>query len=427
MFKVEVLNIGTELLLGNVLNSHAAYLGRKLTQLGATITRQVCVNDTGHDIVDALKDAIARADLVITTGGLGPTSDDITRNIIAEHFDLKMKLDEKALQNIEVRFKRRGGVVPETTKVQAYVPEISTVLYNANGTAPGLMIPLGKIPKLKQAPCKWIVMLPGPPREMHPMFDLQVYPWLQDEFKSVLPVIDCRVLKVAGKGESFIAEKIEPVLADLKGLEIGYCARPNEVDVRLFVNGSNRDEVFKLADVAEKRTREVIGNDIFGSGNETLEEVIVKLLQAKHQTVATAESCTGGFLSSRITNVAGSSNVFRKGFVVYSNDAKSAMLGVPGHLIVEHGAVSEPVARSLAECAIHKAEADYAIGITGIAGPTGGSDDKPVGTVFIAVASKKDVYVEKQRYQYERETFKFVTTQTALNLLRKRIIGVPLQ
>jgi nicotinamide-nucleotide amidase len=437
MFRVELLNIGTELLLGNVLNRHAAYLGRKLTTLGATLTRQICVNDTAEDIQSALKDAITRADLVITTGGLGPTSDDITRDLVVQLFGLKTRLDERALANIEERFRRRGNSMPESNKSQAYVPEIAMVLYNQNGTAPGLMIPLkGRVEhpgstaddsreSSPQKPvCKWIVMLPGPPRELHPMFEEQVYPWIKTEFRSQLPMIECRVLKTVGIGESVAAEKVEAILKDFsKNLEIGYCAHSNQVDVRLFIRGTNLKEIQKIANEAEAKTRSILSDSIFGSGDDiTLEEVVVKLLQKQRASVTTAESCTGGFLSHRITMVSGSSEVFRKGFVVYSNDAKANLLGVPGHLIVEHGAVSEPVAHAMAENALKKAEADYALAITGIAGPTGGTDEKPVGTVYIALATKSEVQVQHQVYRYDRETFKFVTTQTALNMLRKKIL-----
>jgi nicotinamide-nucleotide amidase len=414
MFRVELLNIGTELLLGNVLNTHAVYLGKKLTEIGATLTRQACINDARDDILNSLNECTQRADILITTGGLGPTSDDITRDLVSEYFGLKMKLDERALQMIEDRFRRRGRTMLESMKVQAYVPEKSKVLYNQNGTAPGLIIPIET-----KTCCKWLVMLPGPPRELRPMFEQQVLPWIKEEFKSQLPIIECRVLKVAGVGESVIAEKIEPVLKGLKNLEIGYCARPNEVDIRLFIRGTDATEIRNVADIAEARTREVIENDIFGVGEQTLEEVVVKLLQHRKQTLTTAESCTGGFLAHRITMISGSSDVFKRGFIVYSNDAKASMVGVPGHLIIEHGAVSEPVAKAMAEGALHKAEADYALAVTGIAGPTGGTDEKPVGTVFIALATKKDVVVEKHLYQFDRETFKFVTTQTALNILRK--------
>jgi nicotinamide-nucleotide amidase len=433
MFRVELLNIGTELLLGNVVNTHASYLGHKLTELGATITRQVCINDTREDILEAFRQGIQKADLLITTGGLGPTSDDITRDLVAELFQLKMKLDDRAMANIKARARRRGTAILESMKCQANVPEIATVLYNENGTAPGFMIPLsktvdgrveavsGSLTPGTKIQCSWIVMLPGPPRELRPMFEKQVYPWIQTEFKTQLPLIECRVLKVAGKGESTIAEKLEPLLKGLPGLEIGYCARPNEVDVRLYVCGTDKSDIQKTVDLAEAKTREALGSDIFGFGRDTLEEVVVKMLQKQKQTVTTAESCTGGFLSHRITMVSGSSDVFRKGFVVYSNDAKATMLGVPGHLLVEYGAVSEPVVKSMAENALRKAEADFALAITGIAGPTGGSDEKPVGTVYIALATRTGVEVQHHKYNFERETFKFVTSQTALNMLRLKL------
>ncbi len=426
--RVLLLNIGTELLMGFVVNTHAAYLGQSLNGIGGTLVKQVCVNDTPEDIRQALREAFGQSDLVITTGGLGPTSDDITLRLVVEIFGLKTHVDERALENIRSRFRRRNIEMPESVKAQAIVPDIATVLYNAHGTAPGLAIPLqpvGGVADLDghKGSAQWIILLPGPPRELHPMFEQQVLPILKKEYAGLLPILDCRVFKIAGMGESTVEQRVEPPLKGLKNLEIGYCARTGEVDLRLVVRGTNAAEVKRIADDAEARARKELGDAIFGTGDVSLEQVVVGLLLQKKKHVATAESCTGGFLAHRITLVSGSSEVFRQGWVTYSNEAKTAMLGVPEKLIAEHGAVSEPVARAMAEGALQKSGADYALAVTGIAGPTGGTPEKPVGTVFIALATRKDCRVEQHLFAYDRETFKFVTVQTALNMLRMELLG----
>ncbi|MBI4025477.1 MAG: competence/damage-inducible protein A [Verrucomicrobia bacterium] len=421
------MNIGTELLMGFVVNTHAAYLGRKLNAMGATLARQVCVNDTPADIVASLREALERANLVITTGGLGPTSDDITLRLVVETLGLKTHLDERALKNICERFRRRGLEMPDSVKGQAVVPDIATVLYNEHGTAPGLAIPVSRADgdgaaRCPTHACQWLVMLPGPPRELCPMFETQVMPLLQREFQSQLPALDCRVFKIVGLGESAVADLVEPVLKDIEGLEIGYCARSGEVDLRLAARGRDAAAVRRRCDQAEARSRKILGDAIFGTGDISLEQTVVELLRRKRKIVTTAESCTGGSLANRLTLVSGSSEAFRGGWVTYSNDEKTKMLDVAARLIEEHGAVSEPVARAMAEGALRKSTADYAIATTGIAGPTGGTEAKPVGTVFIALASSTQTRVESFRFQLDRETFKFIVTQTALNMLRKELL-----
>ncbi len=484
MVRVELLNTGTELLMGFVLNTHAAYLGQKLSELGVSVARQVCVNDDPREMKQCLNEAMQRADLIIITGGLGPTGDDLTRNCVVEMLGLKTSLDPRALENIQQRFRRRGGAMPESVKCQAMVPETATVLYNEHGTAPGLAIPLEGVRKVScllglsplprgttgglssdltspNSPplslplgkgemvgvrrgesttefpdtlfkkmgvsenekwrCRWLIMLPGPPRELRPMFEEQVIPLIRREFSDVLPMVDCRVFRVAGMGESSVEERVHPVLKELKDLEIGYCARPGEVDVRLVVRGNSTEEVRHLADEAEQRTRKALGAAIFGTGSQTLEEGVVNLLREKKKRVTTAESCTGGYVAHRITLVPGSSGVFMQGWVTYSDEAKTQLLGVPSDLIQKEGAVSEVVAKRMAESALQKSGADYALSLTGIAGPSGGSAEKPVGTVWIALASKQDSFAERFCFQLDRETFKFICAQTALNMLRLRL------
>lgn len=411
--RVELLNIGTELLMGFVVNTHASWIGRRLNGIGATLTRQVCVTDTGDDVRAALSEAMGRADVVITTGGLGPTSDDITRSVVFEMLGLTTRVDEEVLANIRERFRKRGAPMPDSTKSQAIVPTAATVLYNSNGTAPGLAIPVAS-----GGGCRMIVMLPGPPRELHPMFEGQALPLLRERFVDLLPFLDCRVLRVVGLGESRVEELVEARLRTVGGLEIGYCARPGEVDLRLVARAKEAPAARQAADRAEAIAREALGEAVFGRGEETLEQALVAMLRRKHDTLATAESCTGGYLAHRITLVSGSSECFKQGWVTYSNDAKATQLGVPGHLIVEHGAVSEPVARAMAEGARARAATTWGLSITGIAGPTGGTTEKPVGTVFIALSGPRGASCSRHLFALDRESFKFIAAQTAMNMLR---------
>jgi len=302
--------------------------------------------------------------------------------------------------------------MPVSTRIQAMVPEGATVLMNANGTAPGLAMPTAR---------GWLIMLPGPPRELRPMFANQVLPLLEKVFPPPENFV-CKVLKTTGVGESVVEEKVDPLLKELfaKGLEIGYCARVGEVDVRLVGRG---EKAVELVGEAERIIRQKMGSFVFGIENDPLDGVIVRMLTEAGKTLALAESCTGGFIANRITNISGASAVLLAGLVTYSNEAKQKFLGVRKETLEAHGAVSEETAREMAEGARAQTGADYAISVTGIAGPTGGTDEKPVGTVFMALARPKgETIVKKYRNNYDRETFKFTTSQQALDLLRRELL-----
>ena len=417
---IEIINTGSELMLGYVLNTHQQWLCRELSERGHVVNRQVAVNDTAADIQSAVREALTRADLVITTGGLGPTSDDRTRDLIAELLSRPLRSDPEVLARIESFFGRRKRPMPETTRVQALVPEGATVLQNEHGTAPGLAMsfpaPTGT------AETGLLVMLPGPPRELRPMFLKQVLPLVAERFGPAANFC-CSVLRTVGIGESFLEEQIAPDLAPLitRGLDVGYCARVGEVDLRFIARGDGAESLVREAEeVARKHLR----GFIYGRETESLDAVIVRLLTEKQKTLALAESCTGGYIANRITNIPGASAVFRAGLVTYSNDAKEAFLGVQGQTLAQHGAVSEPVAREMAEGARRRTNSDYALAITGIAGPGGGSAEKPVGTVFIALATPAGTEVKQRLNQYDRETFKFLTSQQALDLLRKELMAI---
>ncbi len=436
---IELLNTGSELMLGRVLNTHQQWLCRRLADLGYSVTRQTAAPDTAIGIQSAAREALGRADLVIVTGGLGPTSDDVTRELIAQLLGKKLRLDNAVLAHIQRRFAARNLPMPKSNEVQAMVPEGARVLANPNGTAPGLVMKVGSGVRgpasgkpqtnerlspdsgTQNQDAKWLVMLPGPPRELRPMFNEQVVPLLRREFPLDAPFV-CRTLRTGGVAESRVQEQIQSPLAALvaAGLDVGYCARVGQVDVRLSARGAGGGKIVRDA---EAIVRKIFAAQIYGVDDEEIEAVVVRLLAERRKTLALAESCTGGCLAHRVTNVPGASAVFLGGFVTYSNAAKQKFLGVRAETLAAHGAVSEAVAREMAGGARVQTGADFAVAATGIAGPDGGTKDKPVGTVFIALAGESGTLVERRMNSYERETFKQLTAQQALELLRARLIS----
>ncbi len=421
MIKVELINTGSELLLGRTLNTHAQWIARRLSDLGYTIIRQVSVPDTGESIETAVRDALGRADMVVTTGGLGPTSDDLTRDKVARLLGRELVEDSDTLDRIERFFAQRKRPMPASTRVQALVPVGAEILANDFGTAPGLAIELFPNPMNAARSRGVLLMLPGPPRELCPMFDQRLLPWLREH----MPLDTewaCRILRTAGLGESYLEELVAPPLREFvnRGLEIGYCAHVGQVDIRLSNQGAGSQRV---VEEAVRVVRDVLGVWIFGEGDDSLEGVVLRELRERGLKLAISESCTGGLVANRMTNTAGASDVFGAGVVCYSNQAKTALLGVPKQLIEAHGAVSREVAASMAEGARNRLGADYGLALTGIAGPGGGTNEKPVGTLFLAVASDLGTRVAKRFNPYDRKTFKEVSSTQALDLLRREILG----
>ncbi|MFN3409752.1 MAG: competence/damage-inducible protein A [Limisphaerales bacterium] len=410
---VELINTGSELMLGRTLNTHQQWLCRQLADRGYVVSRQVAIADAGPAIQQAVRESLGRADLILVTGGLGPTSDDVTRELIADLLGKPLREDPAVVASLKAFFAARNRPMPARNLVQAQVPEGALVLPNPHGTAPGLAM------KVEQrATPQWLILLPGPPRELQPMFLEQVVPLLQREFPAETFV--CRTLRTSGLGESALAELIDAPLQPLigEGLELGYCARPGQVDVRLAARGPQAEQVVARA---EAIVQPLLAEHVYGCDEVDLETALIRELTRRSRTLALAESCTGGLLAHRLTNVPGASAVLLAGLVTYANAAKERFAGVPPELIATHGAVSEPVARALAEGARRATGADYGVGITGIAGPGGGSPDKPVGTVFLAVSSATGTAVKRQWNQFDRVTFKEVTTQQALNLLWRQV------
>ncbi len=411
--RVTLVNTGTELLLGDVQDAHLAFIAREILPLGLRIEERRTVPDTEATIRRTLGELLPACEILFVTGGLGPTDDDITREMVADVLGLELRQDPQLLSSLQQRLQTRGIKWTARIARQADVPAGAQVLPNQNGSASGLYLKAKINPRITSP---HLFVLPGPPRELQPMFQASVMPIL----RSIVPasgLLERRLYKIAGVGESLVEEAISGKLMAVPGIELGYCARPGEVEVRII----GKAEAIEQADAIIKSA---LGLSIFSTADESLEEVIVKLLASRNQTLAAAESCTGGLIANRITNVPGASNVFIAGYVCYANQAKSDMLNVDPKLIEEHGAVSEPVARALAQHARACAESDHALATTGIAGPTGGSPEKPVGTVYVALdLAKSETIARKFFFPTDRETFKELAAQAAFDLLRRKLLA----
>jgi nicotinamide-nucleotide amidase len=418
---IELINTGSELMLGRILNTHQQWICRQLADLGYEVNRQTCIADDPRQIQAAVRESLSRADLIITTGGLGPTSDDLTRDLIAQLLDRVLTLDPETLARMEKYFAQRHRAMPASAKVQAMIPAGARILPNANGTAPGLAIEVRPNPFRTDGRASWLILLPGPPRELRPMFADSVAPLLARELPPPEKFV-CLILRTTGLGESLVEEKIAGPLQELvrDGLDLGYCARIGEVEVRLAARGLAAQSMVHQAEAA---ARQLLGRLIYAAGDESLEATLVRMLTERTKTLALAESCTGGMVAHRLTNVPGASAVLKCGLVTYSNEAKREFLGVSAAALEEHGAVSEVVAGQMAEGARQRCRADYALSVTGIAGPGGGSESKPVGTVYMALADEKGTVVKRLFNPFDRETFKYVTSQQALDLLRCELLS----
>jgi len=408
--RVILLNTGTELLLGDVQDAHLPFIAREILPLGLRIEERRTIGDT-EAIRQTLAEVFPGCEILFVTGGLGPTDDDITREMVADVLELELQKSSELVTSLRQRLQVRGIKWTAGIARQADVPAGAEVLPNQNGSAPGLYLQANINPRI-QSP--HLFLLPGPPRELQPMFRAFVMPIL----RSIVPasaLIERRLYKIADKGESLVEEAIGNRVLAVPGIELGYCARPGEVDVRIV----GKARAIEQADAIIKST---LGRSVFSAADETLEEVVVKLLVQCNQTVAVAESCTGGLLANRITNVPGASAVFLAGYVCYANQAKIDMLDVDPQLIEKNGAVSEQVACALAEHARACARSDYALATTGVAGPGGGSPEKPVGTVYIALAASSKTIAKRLFFPTDRETFKQIAAQAALELLRRRLI-----
>jgi nicotinamide-nucleotide amidase len=408
--RIFLVNTGTELLLGDVRDAHLSFIAQQILELGLRIEEQRTVPD-GPAIQTALADIFRKCDLIFVTGGLGPTSDDITRDLAAELLELRLIQDEDVLHSIRQRLRKRSIEITEPILRQANVPEGAQVLPNRFGTAPGLFLHGNINPRM---PSPHLFLLPGPPRELQPMFTEFAMPIVRSLLERP-ETVKRKLYKIANMGESVVETMVGAKLLATPGLEVGYCARPGEVDLRIIGESGP-------IEAAHVIIMESLGKSVFTMGDETLEQVIVRRLTAQGKSLSIAESCTGGLLAHRITNVPGASEVFLAGYITYSNAAKTDVLGIEQGLLEEHGAVSAEVACAMAENARKRSDSSLSLATTGIAGPGGGSDAKPVGTVFIGIA-RPDAIAEAHRFFFpsDRETFKQMVAQAAFELLRKEL------
>ena len=408
--RVETITLGDELLLGIRENTHLTYLGNQLAHHGLEPAANLVIRDNPEDIRLFFSEAWKRSDLVITTGGLGPTTDDITRENIAQALGEELVFDPVIETALKDRFKQLARPMPEINLRQCYRLGNSEILENPYGTAPGIWLKKDN---------KILVMLPGPAREMHPMFEEQVIPRLQKE--GIFPEIDCYLqIRTAGIGESTVAEKVEHLFEGKKGLIIGYCPHAGMVDIRLSSLDSdsiNDQDLHNLADAC----RDALGEDFVCLGDRTIAEVIFREVRNLNKTIAVAESCTGGLLSSSFTEIPGISKVFHGGAVCYHNDAKVQMLDVPESMIEQHGAVSEEVAIAMATGACEKYGADYGLSVTGFAGPTGGTQVLPVGSIYLGYASPVGVWAKKIQLRGDRASNRRRAATAALEWMRRKL------
>ena len=404
-------------MLGRILNTHQQWICRQLADRGHTVSRQLAIADDGLVIQEAVRESLGRADLILTTGGLGPTSDDLTRELIADLLGRTLQHDPTIEQSIRAFFESRGRRVPDRTKLEAMVPTGARVIPNRRGTAPGLVLVVEPNPFRPGGKRSVLILLPGPPRELRPMFLEAVVPLIEELFPREGAFV-CRTLKTTGLGESYVEERIGGPLKPLTdtGMDLGYCARVGEVDVRFVARGP---EAAARVRSAEDLTRGLLSEHVFGVDDDSLEEAVIRHFTSRGLTLALAESCTGGHITNRLTNVPGASAVVLAGYVTYANEAKMHSLGVRPETLQAHGAVSEEVAREMAEGARRVSGADWAVAVTGIAGPGGGTAEKPVGTVFMAWAGEQGTKVIRQLNVFDRETFKYLTAQQALHGLLK--------
>ena len=407
----EIIAIGSELLAPDRTDTNSLWLTEQLNRLGIEVKLKTIVGDDDARLEEAIKDATRRSKVVITTGGLGPTEDDITRKVTARALGRRLLLDEDLLAEIRQRFQSFGVAMPERNSRQAMVIDEAEVLPNPNGTAPGMFIDHNGTA---------IALLPGPPREMKPMFENHVTPRLASRAGSQKVVR--RMLRVAGMGESAVDERIAPVYSQYENPQTTILFNHSEIEIHLTAHGRTEAEAEALLDRLSEQIEERLGNAVFAFAGETMEQVVGLKLSVGTYTLAVAESCTGGLLAQRLTEVPGSSKYFIEGVVTYSNDAKTRALGVEPILLLEHGAVSAPVAEAMAEGIRKRADTDFGLAITGIAGPGGGSEEKPVGLVYIALASESGTEHRKLSIPGDRHLVRWRASQAALDLLRRRLI-----
>lgn len=412
--QVEIITIGNEVLTGRTLDTNFAFLARALEEASVQVAWHSTVSDVAERIAEALRRALSRADAVVVTGGLGPTPDDITRKAVATVLGRPLQLDDQVLHRIRERGKRSGRNLPASIESQALLPRGAIAWPNPLGTAPGILLLEDEKP---------VILLPGVPQEMEGLAGEFVVPYLRERTGLA---VESFTLRTAGAFESQLHEVIGTLPQTWPGSTLAYLPSYFGVDLRVTVTGPDRALVRDVASRAYAALKQRVAGVIYAEGARTMEEVVGEALVARGWRLATAESCTGGLLARRITDVPGSSRYFERGFVTYSNASKQELVSVTAADLEAHGAVSAPVAEQLAQGARERAKVEMGVGITGIAGPDGGSEEKPVGTVFIGIASPGGSAVRKYRFLGTRKTIRERAAQTALDLVRRELQGLPL-
>ena len=407
----EIIAVGTELLLGDILNTDAQFLAQQLSKLGINVFYQTVVGDNEKRLTDTIKTALSRSDIIITSGGLGPTHDDITKETLAGAMGVGLKLHEPSLEAIEEYFKRTGRVMSQTNVKQAIMPEGCIVLKNNNGTAPGGIIEKeGKI----------AIFLPGPPNEIVPMFNESVIPYLSKKSDSML---FSKTLRIIGMGESSVEEKLSEFMKNSTNPTIAPYAKQSEVTLRITAKAKDENEAKKLIEPVEEKIRRELGDVVYGTDNDTIYSVVCDMLKQKNMHVSFAESCTGGLLAQSITSVSGASGVFSQSFVTYSNDAKHNLLGVSEETLKEYGAVSEKVASQMAKGALEVSGADVSVSVTGVAGPESDERGNPVGLVYIGLADGENTIVKEFNFTGNREKIRMRACVSAYAMLREYLLN----
>ncbi len=409
--RAEIISVGTEILLGDIVNTNTQFLAKELASIGIEVYRQEVVGDNQDRLLGILEEALNRSDMVITTGGLGPTNDDLTKETACKFFNMNLELHQESLKALEEYFFKMERKITESNYKQVYFPKEAIVLQNPNGTAPGAILEKNN---------KYIVILPGPPREMKPMYLNHVKPYL---IKKGDGIIESKVVRVLGIGESMAAEKLKKFIENGVNPTVAPYAKEEDVIFRITAKAESQKEALKLIEPVKNQIEEILGQDVYGEGEETTIEMVVgDLLIKNNLKISTAESCTGGMIASRLVSVPGISDVFLEGAVTYANEAKVRTLNVKEETLKKYGAVSEETAREMAEGMAKRTGSDIAVVTTGIAGPGGGTEEKPVGLVYIGLYYKGEVYVYKNVFNGNRQKVRTKATVTALDMVRRKIL-----
>lgn len=411
--RAEIIAIGTEILLGDILNTNAQFLSKELADLGIDVYNQTVIGDNEERILEAFKRAFEKCDLVITTGGLGPTQDDLTKEIGAKFFNKELELDKESLEWIKEYLKIEEGEILEANRKQAYMPVDSIILKNPNGTAPGAILSENN---------KTLIIMPGPPNEVIPMFKDYVAKYLLDKAEST---IKSKTLRLFGIGESIMSTKIDTLIKDSTNPTVAPYAKESDVILRVTAKGKDKEECVKLINPVIKEIKNVLGDYIYAEEEkDSMQSVVAKLLCDKKLTISTAESCTGGLVASSLIEYPGISDIFMEGAVTYSNEAKMRRLGVKKETLDKYGAVSRETAEEMAIGIAREAKTNIGLSTTGIAGPGGGTLEKPIGLVYIGIYINGKTKVERLELSGTRDKVRRRATLNALNILRKEILNI---